>query len=191
MVETAVAEELGVSRTPVREAIRQLEIEGLVKVVPNRGAVVRGMNRRDISDTYSIRERLEGLAARWAAERASDNELRLIKETMALMKLHAEAGDLDEASEQDTQFHRLLLEGSKSKPLFNALLGTVYFVQRARTVSLSVPGRVEKSLAEHEQIFQALARRDPDAAERAVVQHNANACSNVLSYLDRQGIDVI
>ncbi|NLZ51956.1 MAG: GntR family transcriptional regulator, partial [Thermoanaerobacteraceae bacterium] len=80
LIEMKLAKELGVSRTPIREAIRQLELEGLVTSIPNKGVVVEGVTLQDVEDIYEIRKMIEGLAARWAAEKISDEQLKELKD---------------------------------------------------------------------------------------------------------------
>ena len=90
--EAAIGEELGVSRTPVREAFRQLELEGLIRIVPNKGAYVTGITSKDVADIYMIRSLLEGLCAKWATERISHEQLEEMEENVYLSEFHAEKG---------------------------------------------------------------------------------------------------
>ena len=115
--ETAVGKEIGVSRTPVREALRQLELEGLVTIIPNRGAFVNGISEQDVQDIYLIRARLEGLCARMAAERIDESTLEEMEETMMLTAFHEEQGHYDQLFKLDSRFHSLLYEACKSKIL--------------------------------------------------------------------------
>ena len=89
LVESSIGKELGISRTPVREAIRQLELEGLVQLVPNKGAFVTGISEKDVRDIYLIRARLEGLAARMAAKNITPELLDAMEETVVLSEYHA------------------------------------------------------------------------------------------------------
>ncbi|MBO4678554.1 MAG: GntR family transcriptional regulator, partial [Lachnospiraceae bacterium] len=94
--EIAIGEELGVSRTPVREAFRQLELEGLIQIVPNKGAYVTGITIEDVKDIYMIRSKLEGLCAAWACEHITDEQLEEMEENIYLAKFHAERGHFEQ-----------------------------------------------------------------------------------------------
>jgi DNA-binding GntR family transcriptional regulator len=181
LVETKLAKELGVSRTPIREALRQLEQEGLVSSIPNKGVFVRGISEQDIEDIYAMRVLIEGLAARWAAEKVTPAELDSLKEILDLMEFYTSKGDTEHISELDTQFHALIYSASKSKPLCFVLGNLHHFVQRARIGSVKVPGRADKTLNEHRAIVQAFEDRDPDAAEAALTNHVLRAKANLLT----------
>lgn len=180
LVETKLAKELGVSRTPVREALRQLEQEGLVASIPNKGVFVRGISAQDIEDIYAVRALIEGLAARWAAEKITEEELKSLKEILDLMEFYTQKGDMDRVSELDTQFHALIYSASKSKTLCLVLGNLHHFVQKARIGSVKVPGRANKTLSEHRAIVQAFESREPNAAEAALTEHVLSAKANLL-----------
>ena len=99
--EKSIGEELGVSRTPVREALRQLELEGLVTIIPNKGAYVVGISQKDIKDIYEIRSRLEGLCAKWAAENITKEQLDELEENIFLSDFHAAKGNAEQMVELD------------------------------------------------------------------------------------------
>ena len=115
--EIAIGEELGVSRTPVREAFRQLELEGLIQIVPNKGAYVPGITIEDVKDIYMIRSKLEGLCAAWACEHITDEQLEEMEENIYLAKFHAERGHFEQMAELDSRFHEILYESCNSKML--------------------------------------------------------------------------
>ncbi len=106
--EVAIGEELGVSRTPVREAFRQLELEGLIKIVPNKGAYVTGITAKDVKDIYMIRSLLEGLCARLATEKITREQMEEMEENIYLADFHEEKGHLDQIAELDNKFHDIL-----------------------------------------------------------------------------------
>ena len=108
--ETAIGAELGVSRTPVREALRQLELEGLVSIIPNRGAYVNMITAKDVQDIYVIRSMLEGLCARWATEHITREQLDNLEETLCLTEYHTEKKNYDKLYELDSLFHEQLYE---------------------------------------------------------------------------------
>jgi len=181
LIETKLAEELGVSRTPVREAIRQLELEGLVDSIPNKGVIVRGISEKDIEDIYTIRRLLEGLAARWAVEKISDDELAELKDTFELMEFYSAKGDIEQVAKLNTKFHEIIFRATKSSVLQHILTDFQYYVQWARYESLKVPGRAQEALEEHRNILNAFTNRDHENAEKTVTQHVINASRNLMN----------
>ena len=137
--ELRLSKSLGVSRTPVREALMQLELEGLVKNIPNKGAVVVGISEQDVEDIYEIRIRTEGLAARLCAEKITDEELEELEQCMALQEYYLKKQDsAKEMGELDGEFHRIIFAASKSRPLQNVLTSFHNYIRRARAVSVCV-----------------------------------------------------
>ncbi len=185
LVETKLAEELGVSRTPIREAIRQLELEGLVLSIPNKGVIVQGISTQDINDIYAIRKLIEGLAARWAVDRITAQELKNLQEIQELMDYYTKKRDFEQVAKLDTKFHDTIYEASKSKILRIMLSSFHHYVRRARLNSLQVPGRAQDALIEHENIVDAFIKRDGELAEKLLARHVFNACSNLLSHKDQ------
>ena len=180
MKELQISKELGVSRTPVREALRQLELEGLVTIIPNKGAVVSGINARDIADIYAIRSMIEGLSAQWAAENITDTQLDELEEVVYLSEFHLKKGHIDQLYELDNKFHEMLYEASSSKILRHVLSDFHHYVQRVRKTSLSAPERAEKSIQEHKAILEALRNKDGDAAKSLTNVHVENTSRNVI-----------
>ncbi len=180
--EKAIGDELGVSRTPVREALRQLELEGLVTIIPNKGAYVVGFTAQDIHDIYEIRSVLEGLCARRAARRATPEQLEALEEIMILSDFKAQRGHFDQLVELDNKFHQLLYEASQSKVLEHVLRDYHHYVERVRKVTLTVPKRSIESNEEHRQILMALKEKDEKRAEKLANQHIMNTIKNIDSY---------
>ena len=180
LIETKLSEEMGVSRTPVREALRQLELEGLVQSVPNKGVTVKGVSEQDIQDIYTIRMLIEGLAARWAAEKITPSELEELKEAVELEEFYTKKNDYGHLLKFDTRFHDIIFRASKSMPLMHTLSTFHHYVQKARKLSMSSPRRAEEVLEEHKAILQAIIERDADKAERLTTEHVRNASSNLL-----------
>ena len=178
LVETHLAEQLSVSRTPVREALRQLELEELVYSVPHKGMVVRGVSKKDIDDIYTIRFLLEGQAARWAAERASEDDLNDLRETLELMELYTRRGDFRHLAQLDTRFHEALYSACKSHVLHHTLALLHGHSALARLNSLQTPSRAEKTLQEHRDILNALEQHQADEAARLAEAHIARANQN-------------
>jgi len=186
LIETKISSELGVSRTPVREAIRQLELEGLVKFIPNRGAIVQGITLKDIEDIYTIRMMIEGLAARWAAEKITPEELKELQEIVDLEEFYTARGDAEQLLKLDSRFHETLFNASKSRPLKHMLSMFHHYTQRARSISLAAPGRPDETFREHKAILEAIIEKDAEKAQILTTQH----IKNVILNLDKQNINV-
>lgn len=179
LVESTLGKELGVSRTPVREAIRQLELEGLVELIPNKGTVVNGISVKDVKDIYSIRSKLEGLCAGWAARYRTQEELERLEETVYLSKFHAQKEHYEQVFELDSRFHEILYEASHSKILAHTLSDFHQYVQKARKLSITSRVRSKNSNEEHEKILEAVRAGDEKKAEELATQHILNTISNL------------
>lgn len=184
LLESKLADELGVSRTPIREAIRLLEMEGLVETTAKKGAVVLGISPQDVEDIYAIRQLVEGLAARWAAERLTPAELKELQKIYELMEFYAHKHDIEEIAELDNKFHQLIYEVAGSKILYLTLRNLHQYVQMARLKSLSMENRLPHTLAEHHAILEAFQAKDPVAAEQALSAHVRNAYINIHEQID-------
>lgn len=178
--EVAIGEELGVSRTPVREAFRQLELEGLIQIVPNKGAYVTGITAKDVHDIYMIRSLLEGLCAKWATEKITEEQLEEMEENVYLADFHASKGHLDQMAELDNRFHHILYEACSSKQLQRLLVDFHEYVLRVRKKTLSNGGRGQVSNDEHRQIMEAIKSKDADKAELLANAHMINAYDNMV-----------
>lgn len=169
--ESALAERLSVSRGPIREACRSLEQAGLVRNVANRGAFVRELSLEEASELYEVRAALAGYACRLVAERASDPVIAdLVRQVDAM----DESVDLDDAEtyyEQNLEFHLSIIRAAANTMLVDNYLSTVKKLYIARRRSLVDRRRLADSNAEHRQIAEAAARRDPDACAAALYFH--------------------
>ena len=179
LTEMKLSEQLHVSRTPIREALRRLEQEHIIEPT-SKGMKVVGINREDISDICEIRLRLEGLAARWAAERADQAGIQSLKDTLDLQEFYTQKQDPESIKNADSRFHQTIysLCGSHSmqdtlEPLHRKLL-------KYRRVSVSARSRAEKSLEEHRAIFEAIAAHDGARAEELTIHHVQNARDSIL-----------
>lgn len=180
--EKTIGEELGVSRTPVREALRQLELEGLVTIIPNKGAYVVGISQKDIRDIYEIRSRLEGLCASWAARNITKEQLDELEENIYLSDFHSAKGNSEQVVELDNKFHEILYNASASKELRHVLLDFHHYVQRVRKITLAVPERAIDSNKEHRKIVEALKSHDAAQAETLANVHMMNTIKNMDHY---------
>lgn len=177
--ETVIASELNVSRTPVREAIRQLELEGLVHSIPNKETVVAGVSREDVQDIFMIRNRLEGLAGRRAAERITQEELEEMEEVLALTEFYIAKNDIDHINALDHRFHHIIYKATKSKILRHMLSDFHSYVQKTRKESIAAPGRAKQLLEEHTDIYKAIKNRDAEKVENLINQHVQNVAVNM------------
>ena len=177
-------------RNAAAGALFQLEQEGLVSIVHNKGAVVVGITEKDIEDIYTIRMQIEGLASKWAAERITPDETARLSEIVELEMFYAKRGDLVQSRNLDTSFHSVLYEASGSKPLRNTLLSFHNYIGRARQASFGSGGRVEVSAKEHSAILKPLKKGDGELAERLTKEHMANAKANLLATLHLKGNNV-
>ncbi len=181
-----VAKRLGVSRTPVKEALVRLEREGLVRMVPRHGAFVATLAPEEVLEIYDLREVLEGLAARKAAQRVTRQHLARLATLLRKTEAHAAAGDLTLYSDVDLLFHQTIREASGSPRLIDTLENLRGQVRLLMSTSIVLPGRLEKSVQEHRRIYEALKRRDPEAAEEAARAHMRASREAMASYLSQQ-----
>lgn len=177
--EITIGAELGVSRTPVREALRQLELEGLVKIIPNKGAYVTGITEKDIHDIYNIRSYLEGLCARWACENVTEEQLDQLEEIIYLSEFHTKKKHMDQIVELDNKFHEIIYEACESKILRHVLSDFHHYVERVRKISLADEERAAKSNEEHTAILKAIRARDGERAEKLAHEHIIKTIENL------------
>ncbi len=171
--ETEIAERLAVSRTPVREAIRRLEAEGLVDHLPRSGAVVRKLDYPELMELYEMRTVLEGTAARLAARAASPVEL---EELVAINdEMRAAAGQPEVVIGLNRQFHRLLLDAARNRFLLRAMASVENTLLILGSSSMAMPDRAREAVDEHREVLEALLARDGAAAEAAMRRHMERA----------------
>lgn len=180
--EAAIGAELGVSRTPVREALRQLELEGLVTIIPNRGAYVNMITAKDVQDIYVIRSMLEGLCARWATQSITEEQLDSMEETLCLSEYHTSKKNYEKLYELDSLFHEQLYEAGGSRILNHILSDFHDYVKMVRKVTISTSGRSVTSTEEHRAIFEAIKEKDPDKAEALAKEHVKHTIESIQAY---------
>ncbi|MDD4600072.1 HTH-type transcriptional repressor RspR [bioreactor metagenome] len=180
LMEIQLAEELGVSRTPVREAIRKLELEGFVIMIPRRGTYVADLSIKDINEVFEVRTALDVLAAGLAAERITDDELEKMERLLVYIAEHIETGDMDKIVEADSQFHDILYQASRNDRLVQIINNLREQLTRFRTISMAYPGRLKNTLEEHSRLVEALAARDNTLAERLACEHMENSEQTLL-----------
>lgn len=186
--ETQISKELDVSRTPVREALRQLELEGLVTIIPNKGAIVTGITSKDIYDIYIIRSLIEGLSARWATKNITKEQIETLEEILYLSEFHLQKGHMEQLYELDNKFHETLYDICNSKILKHVLSDFHHYVQRVRKESLSSNERARKSIMEHKAILEAIKQGDYEKVELLTNEHVKSTAKNVE---DKKIIDLL
>ena len=170
--EAELARRLGVSKTPIREALLRLHEDRLVHIAPYKGAVVAGYSREDLMHIYGLRELLEGACAREAAQTASSESLaelaRIVRETTAAV---GEESEGPTASALLSAFDELIYQQTRN-PYIAALITNLHaHLQRIGQLTVRIPGRFARSADQHEGIYEAILRHDPEAAERQMREH--------------------
>ncbi len=180
LMEVQLAEELGISRTPVREAIRKLEQEGYVIMMPRRGTYVSSISVRDVKEIFEIRSALETLAAVLATIRIEPEELDRLRALLTEIEGHIKNNDMDKIVATDVEFHGLLYQVSRNERLVAIISNLMEQLARFRTLSMSYPGRLQETLAEHRAMVEAIAAGDVDAARDAAERHMEQAEETLL-----------
>ena len=187
LTERELTEMLGVSRTVVREALRSLESEGLVHVIPNKGPVVRELSRAEAEDLYQIRAVLEGLAARLFVEHATAEQIAQLSAALDVVVQAYESGDAPRVLETKNRFYDVLFAGAGSETL-SSMLATLHArIWRWRALGLTHPGRSmdrsRESIANLREMLVAIGARDADAAERITRDEASRAALEVMRLL--------
>lgn len=177
--EPELAERFGISRTPIREAFRQLESEGYLKVIPRKGAVVASLSERDIEEFYAIKIILEGFAAKMAAEKLSMKDIEKLESINQRLAQIAKDGDVKNFFRVHNEFHEVFIKAAGNERLYEMINQLVMKFKRLRLASLSVPGRMEISVEEHRNMIQAFKDHDGDKAD-SLVRHAATIGADVL-----------
>ncbi|PAB56309.1 GntR family transcriptional regulator [Anaeromicrobium sediminis] len=180
LMEVQLAQQLGVSRTPVREAIRKLELEGLVVMIARKGAYVADLSVKDILDVIEVRSVLEGLAASLAAVRMNGEDVDELKEISNKFKACFEAKDTDGMIEHDRKFHECILKSTRNSKLIQINQGLQEQIHRFRIIYFSEYSQAKGLLSEHEQILNAIIRRDPIKAKEIAAIHVENIGNSIV-----------
>jgi DNA-binding GntR family transcriptional regulator len=171
LLEVPLSQALGVSRGPIREALRTLEAEGLIQITPRRGAVVSSLSKHDFLDAYQVRESLEVLGVRLAVPRLTEAELAALDSRIDAMDEHAAAGDFDAFFEANAAFHEAIIEASANRKLIEIYRRLTAQMGPYRRPSAKLRGNLDSSVAEHREIVQAARLRDVEAAADLVMRH--------------------
>lgn len=188
LVERELCETLGVSRTSVREALRTLEAERLVRIVPYKGPIVAAMTVEDARELYALRGLLEGFAAREFALHGSDDALARFSSEARVLRLAAEAGDRDKVLAAKGELYEIMLGNCRNKLVREVLESLFSRINLLRATSLMHPDRLPHSLTEIELLAAALCERDAETAEAMAARHVHNACEAALKMLEEQKV---
>ncbi|HEY4296291.1 MAG TPA: GntR family transcriptional regulator [Paraburkholderia sp.] len=166
--ETDIAERLAVSRTPVREALKRLESEGVVRFAPPRGFVVVQLSPKQVMELYAMRKVLVGAAARFAAEQASPIEIRSMQQVIAQLE---RVKTPDEVASLNRRLHEIIVAAAHNEYLYKTSNVLIDALGLLGSTTYSVPGRIKSGLKENKEIVACIARHDADGAERAAHEH--------------------
>jgi len=185
LMEVQLAEKMGVSRTPVREAIRKLELEGLVDMIPRKGAHVAELSVKDIMNVLEVRASLDGLATALAAERITDDELKELKHINGQFSLYIQKENLNGSVKKDVEFHDIIYKASRNDKLI-AILGNLREqVQRFRVIYLKDYSSPKNLIKEHNDIYDALSSRTTESARAVAKTHILNQEKTILSSIQK------
>lgn len=186
LMEVQLAEKMGVSRTPVREAIRKLELEGLVDMIPRKGAHVAELSVKDIMDVLEVRASLDGLATALAAERITDDELKELKHINTQFSSYIEKENLNGSIKKDAEFHDVIYKASRNDKLINILNNLREQVQRFRVIYLKDYSSPKNLIKEHNDIFEAISARSIEASRSIAKTHILNQEATILNSIKTQ-----
>jgi len=184
--ECKIAKLMGISRTPVREAIRELSVNGFAKMNTNHGAVVTSLSHNDLIEAYQIRGVLEGFSARLASKKIRREEIRELESITKQMTIYAYKNDVLGFSEMDAEFHDLIVSICGNKRLVQIHNNLNEHVHKFRIKSLSVTGRLKSSLNEHLKIAEAIKKKDSEQADKLSQIHMNDVLSNILTLMNKE-----
>lgn len=173
--ETHVAEELSVSRTPIRKAFKQLEAEGLIEYVPNKGCYAKGFTRRDIEDIYAIRKALEELTTEWAVSRITDEEVAKLNAKCDKMQGYVDKGDSAHVLSVNKEFHEIIYEATGSRFMSQVLRSYKEYIEQTTRPIFYEKKFLQAIVDEHRAIVKGFEARDTEQAVAAMSAHMTNS----------------
>lgn len=188
LVEPKLAQMLGISRTPIREALRQLESEGFIEILPRRGAIVKSISVKDLDDLYAIKANLEGLAAYQATFNITLDDLEKLKEiNEEFYKLSKGAKDIvEEYFSYNVDFHNIFILASKNNKLIEILEGLSKNFQRFRSILVAQADRTKEAYKEHQNIIKAFEKKDAEMAESLVRAHIKSSWKYLRKFINEE-----
>ena len=187
LMELQLAAQLGVSRTPIREAIRMLEQEGLAVTVPRKGAEVAKMTLKGMEDVLEIREALDILACELACERITEEQLALLEEKKKAFEVSLKSGNVKEIAETDVAFHDVIYDATGNPKLVNMLNNLREQIYRYRVEYLKREENYPRLIKEHDEIYTSLANRSKEDATESIREHVVNQAIAVKEVIIQQG----
>ena len=185
LMENQLAEEMGVSRTPVREAIRKLELEGFVVAIPRKGAYVSEISYKDVHEVFEIRAALESLACGLAAERVTPEEIEEMEGYLVEESAYLHNDNLLLTVNTDVDLHALIYKAARNKKISSLISKLKDQVFRLRSTSIMLPGRKKESLLEHQEIIEAISQRNVELAQKLGREHIEHAEQAMLEFLGK------
>ena len=189
-MEIQLAERLGVSRTPIREAIRKLELEGLVLMIPRKGAEVAKISENNLRDVLEVRRSLEELAIDLACQRMTEEELSELKKTEERFAKAIQTGEVMEIAQTDESYHEIIYNSTKNQKLVQILNNLREQMYRYRLEYIKDEDKRQILLVEHDHIIKALSLRHVQEAKMAIREHIDNQEITILKNLKEQGNDI-
>jgi len=171
LTEQTICKQYNVSRTPVREAFRQLEADGLIENIPNRGAFVTGLTRRDISDLFDLRALFEVQAVEWAIKRMTSEDIEKLSETVEFMEFYTLKDDVDKVLTFNSQFHNIIYAGTGNRMIQKTLAIYQTYLKHSAPAKTYTGDYLKTILDEHKAIFEAFETRNPAAGRKAMEYH--------------------
>lgn len=169
--ESQIADEFDVSRTPIREAFKNLENEGLIDYIPNRGCFAKGFTKQDIEDIYSIRKELEVLAVEWATLRISNEQIQELENQCDMMEFYTMKEEGEKAHSTNTDFHEVIYKATGSRFMAQALRSYKTYIEQTRKVVFYNKEYLTEVLKEHRAILAAIKEHDIEKAKNAMAWH--------------------
>lgn len=189
LMEVQLADKMGVSRTPVREAIRKLELDGLVEMLPRKGAHVADLSVKDIMDVLEVRSTLDGLASSLSASRITEDEVKELKHIQGQFVNYVEKDNLQGSIKKDVEFHDIIYRSSRNDKLMQITSNLREQIQRFRVIYLKDYSSTRELIKEHAEICDAIAGRDPESARRAAQKHIKNQEDTIIKALKANEMD--
>ena len=184
LVESVLAEQLSVSRTPIREALRQLELEGLLYSIPRVGYMVEEMSTQDVLDLFNTRMAIEQVAARWATEKITPDEIAALEINLQKTEAVIESGLPEKLTELDIEFHGIIYRASRNKLLYQICQTLSDHTLKFRLAMIHIPKIPEKTLKGHQEIFEAIVSGETPVVEEKIQRHLQRARGDIVIILE-------
>jgi DNA-binding GntR family transcriptional regulator len=175
LTEMRICNEYNVSRTPVREALRQLEMDGLIETIPNRGAFVVGLSDQDVKDMYVLRADAEVQATRWAIERITEKEMEELNETFEFMEFYTMKNDIPKMLSINMAFHQIIYDATHNRMLKQQLSSYQLYLKHSNPSNYYAPNYLRDVLLEHRAIYDAFIAHDTEGGALAMKRHMENS----------------